>query len=449
MTDNVSPSRNETIYSYLLARTIHEHGDVGNGWIVPEDETVLADHANTSVVDAPYGAFRLYAINGLDITINHGEAFIGGAWVARDDRTSLTLAENTDNQTIYVGWRNDDGNRVIVGRETAFQDADVKLPLYTLHTNATEVYDWEDQRQIGRPEDASGEVSISDDGNQVIATAEAIDFQSDLDVSTSGSTAEVSIASKLARLTQDEEITGQWVFSDDVDYDSNNLLNVEEIHTVGGSNVTSYIYTPDSPDGRFVIRDPDGEQAILIAHNGGHVTIPNGALGVGNLYNDGSISIDIDTDNSSTAQAFSITHDQGDETLFTVAEDGTADLPQGGPFTADGVPLANLHDTITHTFPETELESGDEAVYKHYVPSGHDLSVYAWGATDGTGDASEVTVRVRKIGDSGSEVSQGTARHTGTPIESWTSNGDMFVFGIRNHANGARNVNGFVHAVIE
>lgn len=449
MTDNVSPSRNGTIYSYFLARSIHEHASIPTGWIVPEGETVLADHADASVVDAPYGAFRYYADNGLEVTINHGEAFIGGAWLARDDRTTLTLAENTDNQTVYVGWRNDDGNRVIIGRETAFKDADIKLPIYTFHTNSTEVYDWTDERQIGRPDGGPGEVAISDDGNQVIATADAIDFRADLDVATSGSTAEVSIAQKLARLTRDEEVTGQWVFSDNVDYDSNNLLNVNEIQTVGGSDVTSHIYTPNDPDGRFVITDANGNQPILAAYNGGHVTIPNGALGVGDLYNDGSVSIDIDTDNSSTAQSFSITHDQGNETLFTVEEDGTADLPQGGPFTADGVPLANLHDTITHTFPETELAAGDEAVYKHYVPSGNDLAVYAWGATDSTGDASEVTVRVRKIGDSASEVSQGTARHTGTPIESWTSNGDMFVFGIRNHASGTRNVNGFVHAVIE
>lgn len=449
MTDNVSPSANETVYSYLLARAVHEHGSVGDGWIVPSDETILGDHEDAIVADAPFESFRYYANDGLDVTINTGEAFIGGAWVCRDDMTTVTLNGSTADQTVYAGWRHNDGNRVIVGLSGSFQSHDVKLPLYDFDTDSTSVTNYTDRRQVGRPSAGNADVAVEDSGSQVISAADILNFADGLDVTASGTTAEVSAGSALARLGAAETVTGDWTFDADASLNGNALTDVERILTTGGSDVTSYIFPPDDPDGRFVIRDPQGQQPVLITENGGGVGVPNGPLSVYDIHSDGSVSVDIDNNNSSTAQTYTVTHDDGGETLFSVAEDGSADLPQGGPYKDDGVPLANLHNTITHTFPETELEPDDEAVYKHYVPSGQTLALYAWGATDGTGDASNVTVRIRKLGDSASEVSQGTARTTGNPIDTWTSNGDMFTFGIYNHASGTRNINGFVHAAIE
>ncbi|WP_394743310.1 hypothetical protein [Natronococcus roseus] len=86
---------------------------------------------------------------GLEVEINTGEAVVEGAILARDDRTDVTLDDNSSGQTVYVGWAHNATDTVIVGLEGEFGDDDPRLPIYEFDTADGEVDDYEDLRPVG------------------------------------------------------------------------------------------------------------------------------------------------------------------------------------------------------------------------------------------------------------------------------------------------------------
>lgn len=150
MTDNVDPSMNSTLNSYMVAQSIRQHGGVGAGWIAEPSEAYAADHPNSGVAGAPLNAFEKIGESGLDVTFDTGEAFIGGSWLARDTETTVTLADDTAGQTVYLGWDYNATETVLLGLDSAFEAMDQRIPLYTFDTANGAVSAETDERVVGK-----------------------------------------------------------------------------------------------------------------------------------------------------------------------------------------------------------------------------------------------------------------------------------------------------------
>lgn len=155
MAQSVDPSPNSTGHAYLFAQAIANHGAVGDGWIVPSDETYATTHNSSGVADGPLGAFAHTATSGLDVTFDTGEAFIVGAWMAKDTQTTVSLADNTSNQLIEVGWDAEAGDTVLIGERgttvgDSFTPEDPSLPLYQFDTDSGGVSASSDRRKVGK-----------------------------------------------------------------------------------------------------------------------------------------------------------------------------------------------------------------------------------------------------------------------------------------------------------
>lgn len=140
MTDQVNPSTNRPADSFLTASaSIALAGGHGDGFVISDtpsdaatyesdiDETQLNKFAETS------------SSSSLDVTIDPGEAVVGGAWLARDVSTTVTLAASTNDQTVYVGWDHTATDSVIIGLDSAFAPLDQKIELYSYNTDASGV----------------------------------------------------------------------------------------------------------------------------------------------------------------------------------------------------------------------------------------------------------------------------------------------------------------------
>lgn len=155
MTDKVDPSINSDGQAYMIAQTVRQHGAVGAGWIAASDTAYAADHPNSGITGAPLNAFAHVGTTNLDVTFDTGEAFIGGSWVARDTQTTISLADNTLDQTVVVGWDFDGGDTVKIGVPgttvgASFSAKDPRIPLYTFDTDTGAVVATTDERAVGK-----------------------------------------------------------------------------------------------------------------------------------------------------------------------------------------------------------------------------------------------------------------------------------------------------------
>jgi len=116
-------------------------------------------------------SYDLY-LDTLDVTVDPGEAFIFGSWLAIDTTTTVTLPSSVSNETVYVGWNKNGSDDVIVGLDTAFDEAsgdtDIKIPLYEFDTNSTQVIAQDDRRRIGYTIDVDGKVYFGDNAETSI-----------------------------------------------------------------------------------------------------------------------------------------------------------------------------------------------------------------------------------------------------------------------------------------
>lgn len=166
MTDAVIPSIGGDSDGYIVARLIEFAGG-SSGWIQESASALLADNdARLDQTAVPLNAFgESHSSSSFDVTIDTGEGFVGGAWVARDVTTTVTLSSSTTGQDVYVGWDADATETVIIGTSGAFASEDPKMKIWTFDTDGSGVTSATDHRSIGQSSDL-GQAHL-DDGSTI------------------------------------------------------------------------------------------------------------------------------------------------------------------------------------------------------------------------------------------------------------------------------------------
>lgn len=170
MTDKVNPSRNRPASSFKTAGAIALGGG-SSGWISPDGSPSDISIQDTDIDDTQLAGFSESSSGtSFDVTINGGEAFVYGSWLAKDTTTTVTLSSSTNGQTVYVGWNKDTADDVIVGLDGAFAstsgDTDERIPLFTYDTDGSGVTSVTDERTIGKTLDGrfvNNTASVSSD----------------------------------------------------------------------------------------------------------------------------------------------------------------------------------------------------------------------------------------------------------------------------------------------
>lgn len=150
MTDRVEPTLDGNIQSRQLAAALRFAGGSSGGWIVPSanDPANIAGD-NSDITKSNLNAFaETSSGSSFDVTIDGGQAYIGGAWLARDTTTTVTLSSSTNNQDVYVGWDVSTNNSVIIGTSSAFDADDPKHKIWTFDTDGSGVTSSTDQRNL-------------------------------------------------------------------------------------------------------------------------------------------------------------------------------------------------------------------------------------------------------------------------------------------------------------
>jgi hypothetical protein len=155
MTQRANPSVNRPVEAFKSAGAIALAGGTENGWISPSDNPSDISVQDRAILDEDLNAFNENSqSDSLDVTIDAGEAFVFGSWIVKDNKTVISLAPNTNNQTVYVGWNNNEANDIIIGKNQAFNngpnDTDQRIPLYEYDTDSTGVTLVTDKRQLGK-----------------------------------------------------------------------------------------------------------------------------------------------------------------------------------------------------------------------------------------------------------------------------------------------------------
>ena len=161
MTQKANPSINRPAEAYKTAGAIAYGGHGDSGFIVEGATPTDISTQDAGINETNLEAFRLnnqYSSSSFDVTIDPGEAFVFGSWIAKDQQTTVTLASDTTGQTVYAGWNKSGPDDVIVGLDAALSsaggDTDEKIPLHTFDTDTNGVTNVTDDRQIGRKVDA-------------------------------------------------------------------------------------------------------------------------------------------------------------------------------------------------------------------------------------------------------------------------------------------------------
>ena len=136
MTDRVNPSFNRPAESFTTAAGSIAKAGGTDGYVVEESPTDVAI-ADSALDETQLNSFEeTSSATSLDVTIDPGEAFVSGAWVARDVPTTVTLAASTADQVVYAGWDKDTGDTMIIGLDEDFGELDQRIALYSYDTDA-------------------------------------------------------------------------------------------------------------------------------------------------------------------------------------------------------------------------------------------------------------------------------------------------------------------------
>lgn len=155
MTDRSQPGAiDSVIRNDELAQIFNQFSE---GWVV-ESGTTAAARRRSNIDETALNSFGFVSSSGLDVTLDAGEAFVGG-WCARDVQTTLTLPPN-DTSTVVVGWDLDvffdatvDPNRdaadeVIVQLERNTDPDYPVTPIFDFTTNSSAVTSQTDRRNL-------------------------------------------------------------------------------------------------------------------------------------------------------------------------------------------------------------------------------------------------------------------------------------------------------------
>lgn len=154
MVEKSNPSVNRPIEAFKTAGAI-AYGGSGKGFISRANSPTDLSVQDNEINEDNLNAFdQTSNPDSIQVTIDGGEAFIFGSWVAKDTNTTVILEASENNQTIYVGWNKGGSNDVIIGTSSEFDNssgnADKKLPLFTYDTDSSGVVNYSDKRRLGR-----------------------------------------------------------------------------------------------------------------------------------------------------------------------------------------------------------------------------------------------------------------------------------------------------------
>lgn len=174
MTDVVNPSSERLADSFLTSGAI-AYGGGTEGFIVDASVGDGFTDLARDVADIDENELDSFddvtEDDGLNRDIAPGEGFVFGSYIARDVETTVTLDDDTEGQTVYVGWDGEGGDSVIIGLEDAFTWKDQRIPLITYDTSSDEVSSSTEEASKSAP----GETSIAsqweedeDDENKLV-----------------------------------------------------------------------------------------------------------------------------------------------------------------------------------------------------------------------------------------------------------------------------------------
>lgn len=154
MTEKANPSINRPAEAFKTAGAIAYGGHGAGGFVVDGANPTDISTQDSGITEADLNAFaETSSASSFDVTIDGGEAFVFGSWLAIDTDTVVTLASSTAGQTVYAGWNKSGSNDVIVGLSSAFSnssgDIDERIPLWTFDTDGSGVTSVTDERTIG------------------------------------------------------------------------------------------------------------------------------------------------------------------------------------------------------------------------------------------------------------------------------------------------------------
>lgn len=293
MTQKVNPSPQRPASSFKTAGAIAYGGGSEDGYVVPSNETTEIAIQDQGIDASGINQFnQISSSSTLNVSIDGGEAFVFGAWVCIDTTTSITLAEDTPDQTVFVGWNKNAADNVIIGTASTFSvtpgDTDQKIPLYTFDTDSNGVVDVVDERffeQISADSIEQGSGSsldadtvdgieaselgsdVSNDGTTVTSSSTDLDFTDNITASDDGDgTSTISVDDSFVKNTGDT-ILG------DVSFEDN-------LRLLFGSDSDFSIQYVDS-DNELKIIDETNDVVKMVFDKNGDVFIPNGDLDLG------------------------------------------------------------------------------------------------------------------------------------------------------------------------
>lgn len=212
MAQSVHPTQ-EDASSQLTSGAIKWAG-LGD-WVVPSGTDYLA--AFDGLSGTPLNGFEeSHTADSFDVTVDTGEAFVGGRWMAKDQTTTVSLASGTNNQTVYAGWESSTANSVIIGLDSAFSSTD--------DGRRTEIWEFDT--------DASGVTASRKvhENEPIHPHARTADELGD------------SAAEDYARVDQSETISAAWAWN------ANISMNGNAINSIGSMD-SDTIDVDDSGDG--------------------------------------------------------------------------------------------------------------------------------------------------------------------------------------------------------
>jgi len=155
MTDKVNPSNTRPAESFKTAGAIAYGGHGDSGFIVDSANPTDISLQDGDIDETQFNEFEeSHTTSSFDVTIDPGEAFVFGSWLAIDTPTTVTLTSNTSNQIIYLGWNKDSADDVIIGLQSEFDNTsgntDKKIPIWEFDTDGSGVTDSRNERTIGQ-----------------------------------------------------------------------------------------------------------------------------------------------------------------------------------------------------------------------------------------------------------------------------------------------------------
>lgn len=162
MSHEVEPSRQSGSNAFINSQTTR-YGANESDWIQPAGTTLLADESpQIADTNLPLQGFdESHTNTSLDVTIDTGEGFVGGAYIATDQTHTVTLQASTTDQEVYVGWDYNATNTVQVGLSSTFEAKDPKLLAWTFNTDSGGVTKAVDNRPLGFTQSQGGTATPS------------------------------------------------------------------------------------------------------------------------------------------------------------------------------------------------------------------------------------------------------------------------------------------------